>query len=711
MPAQRAAPTDTGADRPGNRWLLATLVLTAFVAGVAVRFWDLGGAPLAVDEYYLATSILNVAERGLPEFACGGYYSRGVLLQYLSLPLLALGASLELAVRFWPAVAGCLAIIAVWRIGLLAGGTIVASLAVVLTSLSLWEVEFARFGRMYAPFQAIFLWYVYFQVQHVIRGRESAGWWCLGLSAIAVFVYESAVLLLALNFLSALWPNRRRATHLATAATLLVGGVLYLTRRLGGSVPSTVEVPAPAAAELAAPAGLPLSLPEMPGTVGPILAAGLLLTGWLLWRHRTALRATSPAIVLWIPAVASCGFGLIGLGVGLGAAGLLLNLPSPVSLTRPRRRSQIGWLAVLLTFWLAVVSCTFLLDGAGAITSIRKALRYTLDYPDVYFKIVRPWRRTIPATTVLLGTAMLWSLRTALVSSHDLERNEAETLRFLFAVLILMALGTALLWQPYAITRYTYYLYPLILVLSSAGIAALAGKLRSGLAIVAACIAGLFLIAEDFRLDHLVRINDPEIRYRTEYGPLLGAHYYLRLDYRGAAAYVNERLLPNESVVAFDLPLPHYLRWTSAIFIRKGTDVHARVASCGGTRERWSNAPLLARDEEMYGLIDRAQGDVWLVMRTAAFKHRDPLESSLPQRYGVTPKFTSQDGHLAVFRISKTRRSIPPRAQAIQPPTTRPETSIRDRPSIGLAAMPAQLSQTQGICPQVPNAPGASNEM
>ena len=129
--------------------MLLGLAAIAFGAGAFFRFWGLGDAPLAVDEYYLATSILNLMERGLPEFPCGGYYSRGVLLQYMSLVPIYLGADIEFAVRLLPAISSILAIVAVWKLGFRAGGVSVACIATVLASLSLWEIEFARFGRMW----------------------------------------------------------------------------------------------------------------------------------------------------------------------------------------------------------------------------------------------------------------------------------------------------------------------------------------------------------------------------------------------------------------------------------------------------------------------------------------------------------------------------------------------------------------------------------
>ena len=81
-------------DLSGTPFVLVGFAVVAFCAGVFFRFWGLGDAPLAVDEYFLGTSILNITERGLPEFPCGGYYSRGILIKYLSLVPLFLGTNL-----------------------------------------------------------------------------------------------------------------------------------------------------------------------------------------------------------------------------------------------------------------------------------------------------------------------------------------------------------------------------------------------------------------------------------------------------------------------------------------------------------------------------------------------------------------------------------------------------------------------------------------
>lgn len=639
-----------------NRFYVVVAAV-AFVIGVFFRFRDLGGAPLAVDEYFFGTSILNTAAQGIPEFPCEGWYTRGVLIQYLSVPLLFLGASLEFTTRFWPAVASLLTLVAMWRIGRLAGGPKVAAVAVVLGSLSLWEIEFARFGRMYSPFQAVFMWYAYFQILHLVYGSNRARWSYIALSAVSIFVYAGASFLLILNFLALAWRGKRWSLgHLLVSAALLVSGAVFYTtdfRFLG--VPAAA---APPAAEDKAGLDLPINLPNLPELALPILVIGLALLLYALLRYRSDIRVSHPSIILWALGFVSLCFGLFVLGLGLLAAGLVLQLPSPVS-TIALRKNRVGLaIVVSLTAWLAIVTALFAAGETGIWAGFKEALRYVLGFPDVYWYVVLPWLQAIPATTIILSILALplvWSL---LVTQRDAEGGEWSVRRYCAAALILLLLLTSLFRQPYTLTRYTYFLYPLVLTFVSASIVyASAAWFRSPrwrAAGIAAPVVLLLAIGEDFRLDHLLRINESEFRFRTAYDRQLAGHYYTRWDFRSASQYVNERLAPGDSVIVFDQPLPHYLDRTSGVFIRTGTKNHRLVWGCDGTRDLWSNAPLLDTEQELYRLIDETTGDVWLIVRTDAYPSRDPIERVLPERFALQPEFVTVDEHLAVYRIPAT---------------------------------------------------------
>ena len=141
------------------RFAPLSLLSGAIAVGLYARLYALGESPLAIDEYYLAQSIRNILETGFPRFDCGGYYVRGLIQQYSTAVLNIVGIDMHVALRTITVLANIAAIPAVYLLGKRIGGFNAAVCACILFALSVWEIEIARFGRMYAPFQAIFVWY------------------------------------------------------------------------------------------------------------------------------------------------------------------------------------------------------------------------------------------------------------------------------------------------------------------------------------------------------------------------------------------------------------------------------------------------------------------------------------------------------------------------------------------------------------------------
>ena len=94
---------------PRQQWPLYALAGAAVAVGLYARFKNLHAAPLAVDEFFIVRSVENVLQHGVPRFDCGGYYTRGLLLQYLAALLQLLGISGEIAPRLISAVSSVLA--------------------------------------------------------------------------------------------------------------------------------------------------------------------------------------------------------------------------------------------------------------------------------------------------------------------------------------------------------------------------------------------------------------------------------------------------------------------------------------------------------------------------------------------------------------------------------------------------------------------------
>ena len=171
------------------------LAAAAVVVGIIVRFDGLGTWPFTADEYYFAKSVENVLRFGLPAYECGGYYTRGVLPQYLTAGLQLLGFSAELAPRAIAATTNLFALPAVFLLGRRLYGNTAGLLVLTIVAISVWEIEIARFGRMYAPFQTVFLWYLVYFVRYTVDRQQKALWGMVILSIVGVLTWEGGVML------------------------------------------------------------------------------------------------------------------------------------------------------------------------------------------------------------------------------------------------------------------------------------------------------------------------------------------------------------------------------------------------------------------------------------------------------------------------------------------------------------------------------------
>jgi len=210
--------------------LCHSIMFLAIAIGIYVRIKGLGKWPLAVDEYYIAKSVKNILIHGLPQFECGGYYVRGLLYQYVAAPFLFFCSNDEFYLRIIPVFFNILAIPPIYWLGKRLSGSTVACIAVALFSLSLWEIEFARFGRMYAPFQTIFLWYILFLYRVIVDQSEKYENWLHVLSFVAIFLYEASIFLLLLNFLPLIFnTNTKWKAKTLTKIALLAFAYIFLS--------------------------------------------------------------------------------------------------------------------------------------------------------------------------------------------------------------------------------------------------------------------------------------------------------------------------------------------------------------------------------------------------------------------------------------------------------------------------------------------------
>ena len=638
-----------------NSRYIGILALLAFALGVYARFRALDSAPLAIDEYFIARSVENIlAHGGLPAFDCGGFYTRGLLLQYLAAPLVLLGVSLAEAPRIIAASSSLVALPAAYIIGRRLGGPALGWIAIILLSLSLWSVEIARFGRMYAPFQAVFLWYVVCFLSRVVDGRRRAGYAMAALTLVAVLIWEGGVLLALTNALPFLLPQGRRRLRDDWIEILLFLLVLVLSYAL-----IAVDFRA-----LTGPPALPAdyddSLPD-----GPYDALRVVVPLWVYLRTHVSWQ-----IALLVPLVPTC-LALRALAsysqsfatrvlllVMLCAAAIhqfaaaavvlllawLMGLVAATDIrSRPARLAYIA-IATWFGYWLCL---SFRIYPSATETSGQRLLHviYPLvQHPDVLGQILRPWIGSDPVLFVTCVALLSLAIQQLSSGAAFVLSDFRSVLILFFCLLFAAAAGDA----PRHETRYVFFLFPLALLMSTAALQAwLRAPFRSGLSRTAALMVfiGALLVSRDFRIVQLLHVGDPDSAFRFDLPPAQQAHMVIREDSPRLAAWLRVNAVPQDVVVSAFQSLDYYYPGLAYFYVARTDFNFASYACRAGTRDRWSNRPLLQSTAEIAALTE-SHGRTFLVT------YSDRVTEMRAALASYQPEVVWQRGHLAVLRLT-----------------------------------------------------------
>jgi hypothetical protein len=502
-----------GSDRllASIRTPLIVVATVALLAGMYGRFKGLGIWPLGVDEFYISRSIDNVLRAGLPQFPCGGYYNRGILYQYLVAGVRLCGVAPELAARSIAAVSSVAVLPAVYLLGKRLRGPLAAWLAVIILCVSIWEIEMGRFARMYAPFQAVFVWYLVFYVRYTVDKHGAALAWMAALSLLGVLIWEGGVLLGIAN----LWAFVLARTHgrlktedwLRLAALLLLLVLLYL---VGSNDLRGPEAPAAAAAagEAHGPASHALQFAAAWWAslrVHPVWAGGWLLVVGLacaslpwIWSYRRRWLAAAGLCA----ALAAAAAHVFLLSAGIIALLLLTRLIEGGELSERRSRIFSIALAAFLVFWLAFDHWAGGLPSEsvdrGAIGAAAPSIiEHLFGFPDVYEAVILPWGRVLPILSVGIGCALAFLFAQTIAAPREASNPMAPLLSLLVIMVFLIGAATTNRIE----TRYTFFLYPLLIVLTVAALLELMQRLPAPRCVpIALCAALLCCVLRQRRI-------------------------------------------------------------------------------------------------------------------------------------------------------------------------------------------------------------------
>jgi hypothetical protein len=640
------------------RTLLLFLVPAAVLAGLYGRFKGIGLWPLGVDEFYTSRSIDHVLLTGSPRFPCGGYYTRGLFFQYVVAGLRWSGPSPEFAGRFVSAACS----VAVWRAVYLIARRIQGSVAgwvvVIILAVSVWEIEMARFLRMYSPFQAVFTWYLVFYLRYVADRDSAALRWMVGLSVVGVLTWEGGALLGVANLFAIVQSHERGRLKAADWARLagllaLLGLLVLATRDLRGFGETTLAA-APAAQipqhHVQFAAAWLAALRQHPGwTCGFLLPLGVAAASlpWIWSRRREWLLAAALCAAL----AGAVGHEFIFTG-GVLTLMLLLRLIDWRELTARNARWFLFAIAAFVVFWLAFAHWTdnWSTDAGIRIVSrvaLPAAYQHLLGFPDIYDDILLPWGRAVPLLSLELVAAIGFACWRAIAAPST--KDDPGVVLLALLVMMVMVIGATP--APRVETRYSFFLYPLMIVLAVSAIAALAQRRKNirYAPLLAVAPLLLFIATEDFNPGHIARIDTAETNFRVGIRTALAEHYYPRNDMRGIARWLADNVQPGDIVIAGIPSLDQYYGGFNYFYLAADDDRYDDYICPDGRTDRWTSHPVLHGIDALKPLVVAGRSVYATVYSDTEQQLRD--EAAL-EGWRINRAWTAADGRTDVLRIA-----------------------------------------------------------
>ncbi len=664
------------------------IFILSIIFGVIIRFKGLGRWPISnSDEYFMAKSVGQILTNGFPKFDTGGYYVRGIIQQYLSSILIISGLKAEFALRLITVVSNLLAMPPLYLIGKRVSGTTVAVGTLTLFSLSVWTIEISRFARMYAPFQALFIWYFYFLFKYYIDRDNRSIKWIYILSVVGNFIAEIGVFLAILNFLIILTnldqgSKKRNRKKVLICLSILAFSIFYVAildlRNYG------ISDPYPPGLERISKGVIPIDLPF-------ILLKTLHINKWLVsfcifnvlaciyfirfYKDDTISKYAKFGVLLILTCAAFNLFAMILYII------LLMHFSGLYCMKDWGRlkvsNSKLFYLGLFICFTYLIFWANYLLFNEGWTHLIknftieakfRKILISLIDYPFIYDKIVDKYFSVYP-----IFISMSFGLCLVLFTNSMLnDYKDNIGINFLFFILVINLLLVGVVHAPYKATRYSFYLFPIVLLLIANSMKLIADIISrytlNRKVVFSICLTSFLLFSEDFNIDHLINIDSERIYFRTKYGAYsrLSQHYYSHHDILTPAEIINSNIDDDDIIISVQLlEMDYYLKRLDYVFrdVRK-TDTFLSTSRNKGRTELWSNADLIYHADDFIRMIENSAHTIWIILSVKKVNDKSDISYLISRDYKDSLFYTSVDNSIEVYKIESSNRMIEPFGKA-----------------------------------------------
>jgi hypothetical protein len=657
--------------------LLILILSAAIIGGLYARISGIQERPYSVDEFYMATSIQSILDNGVPDFKTGGFYTRGLLYQYISAGMIFLFETESEAYRFVSAFFGLLSIVLAYLYCRRFLNEIMATAVAITLLISSWHIEFSLFIRMYTLFQFLTLCFLISVDSAYFGDRWRLRYVPHLIALTGMFVHAMSLLLLPFLFIPLI--DRRRFDRFSTRFALLCFAsasvvtvlISYMYSRTGIIWSRFSGVSQSLPADFVSQPGSSLRTPHFPfwGISGndvynlsvPILLSAVIVAMlWLLRRIGMKVRESD----YWIPplVIFSAAHNLLVAGIVSGICLFRFRLWSI------RENSlqiyfalafsivvAIGWIiyGMLTPNWWEGIS----FRSDTKFLHLIEAWQITFaGWPDLGAALY-PFIRDLPYITVLFSSSVVY------LAVSELRRPWAEVFRSPAFMVVYVFACIGILYTPFATSRYGFFIYPLMLCTIAMAAFKLSQYLTvrlhflnvvgsSWLAFMLYLVA--FAASLDFNPGHIRSISEDRVVYRMGGFSSFADIWYVRREIGSVVRYLDERAKndQDEFIIVEQIPqLSHYFAEPyTTYYDRNGTQFRGISRNLGKT-ELWTNLPLSSTPEELRNITARSSV-VLLVVRTDKEHKRINIEEIWGDRLeNHSTVLVSKDGRIQIVEI------------------------------------------------------------
>lgn len=664
-----------------DRWKKPAILVSLGIIALLIRAPGLGKWGFTVDEYYFNNAVGFILEKGIPQFPDGGYYVRGILVQYLTVLSSLVFQKPEFSSRFIALIFGVASVPLFYLVCRLFLPTSSALICACMLLVSSWNIEFSRFARMYAPFQFTFFAFIYFYYSGYFlnNGLHRIFSWIVAF--ISIFIYEGSIFcpfLLLLPMLLENPPFHRNNLKLVAAVVILLGfnfafhGVNYRGVGVKNPYPDVVQpsVKSVAPDEEKAPSwikkleiDLPFHLPQFDLLKTSIkstpLAIGYLfcvIAGIICLKNskygKSLPELFSVVLAAALPLVHQ--YGLLFIILVL----FFLSKKSVLNVFSANRKYWLPYLSITILYWVfAGIMVRKTLFPMGDRYDKAEAFIITLfDYPKYLESFLEPFYKVMPMLEITF--IFLLFVSTLLF----LKENGNDRRKFLLWILYICILIVSTIKTQYTETRYSFFFFPLFAILLLGEtvhlkdfVAAHSGNGRMKMlskAILPIPMI-LFLGMEDFHFKHLADVSSMELNFRLGKYDRYSTLWYPRVDLKTPAEYVNKSFKSGDVVVVGAVTSAFYLEKPFVNYIDSASPRFRIMSRKKGKREIWTGRPLVHNPEDFLDLVPvNPENSLWLIAG---------IGYCMPDSFGRSDKmndFTIERGIYPVLRYEGIDRRI-----------------------------------------------------